>query len=167
MSAQNPSITGETQKPSSAEVFLVYPSWTMKYALTTLANLLLLLVGVTIGLLLAPKLEKRVSAQAEPAASTVAPTCVSSATVECLTPIMTVGSAGIGKLLSNQIAADRLTVNGYDLLKLDNNIISVFIQAHILTQDQAKALAEASLADKQLRYQPPAPPPAAAVAPKK
>jgi hypothetical protein len=139
----------------------------MKYALTTLANVLILLLGITIGLLLAPKLEKRVSAQqAQPAASP-APSCVSSATVECLTPIMTVRSAGIGILLSNQISADHATVNGYDLLKLDNNIISALIQAHILTPVQAQSLAEASLADKQIRYQPAAPPPAPATTPPK
>jgi hypothetical protein len=136
----------------------IYRIGTMKYAFTTLANILTLMVGVGLGLLLAPKLEKGVSAQQM--ASTTAPNCVSSATVECVAPIMTVGSAGIGRLLVNQISADQLTVNGYDVLKLDNNLLSAIVNAHILSPEQAKALVEASLADKQLRYQPPAAPPA-------
>jgi hypothetical protein len=142
----------------------MYCMGTMKYAITTLANLLTLSVGIAIGLLLAPKVEKRVFAQQSPAA---APACVSSANVECITPIMTVGSAGIGKLVANQISTDHLSVNGYDVLKLDNNLLDVMINSHMLTPDQGKSLAEASLADKQLRYQPPTPPPAPAIVPPK
>ncbi len=146
----------------------MYCMGTMKYALTTLANLVTLLVGISIGLMLAPKIERRVFAQQTPAAAPApTPSCVSNETVECVTPIMTVGSAGIGRLLSNQISADHISINGYDLLKLDNNIINVFIQTHVLTLDQAKSLIEASLADKQLRYQPPAPPPTAPTEPAK
>lgn len=141
----------------------------MKNTIGALLILVTLLLGIIIGILLAPRIEPNVYAQqaAAPAPSPPPPACVSSANVDCITPIMTVASAGIGKLLSNQISADHLTVNGYDVLKLDNNILNVMIQAHILTQDQAKSVAEASLAEKQIRYQPPSPPPSAPTNPKK
>ena len=66
MCAQNQETATQNAgfRPETADfaVILVYPSWTMKYALTTLANLLTLVVGITIGLLLAPHIEKSVHA---------------------------------------------------------------------------------------------------------
>jgi hypothetical protein len=128
---------------------------TMKNTIGALVILVTLLFGILIGILLAPRIEPRVYAQQHP----TAPACVNSADTECLTPIMTVGSAGIGKLVGNQIATDQLSVNGYDILKLQNNMITAMVRGGLITPDAAKALAEASHPDKYLRYQPPQPPP--------
>jgi hypothetical protein len=142
-----------SQKITDATVFIMYPSGTMKYTLAAAVNLLTLLIGIAIGLMLSPNMERSVAAQpAQPAG------CVNSATVECVTPIMTVGSAGIGRLLSNQIAADQLTVNGYDVLKLDNNLLGIMVQKGAISPQDAQRIAESSHPDKLLRFQLPSPP---------
>jgi hypothetical protein len=120
----------------------------MKYTTGSIVNLLTLVLGIIIGITLAPKLERNVSAQK----TKVVNSCVSEAGVECVTPIMTVGSAGIGKLLVNQIAADQLTVNGYDLLKLNNNMLNALVENRIISIAQAQALVSISHPDKQLRF---------------
>lgn len=134
----------------------------MKYTLAAFFNAMTLVVGVLLGVALAPKIEKNAIAQ-QPTqiSSQTAPTpaCTPSATVECVSPIMTVGSAGIGTLLANRIAADQLAVNGYDVLKLENNILNVMISKNLLTPDQAHKMAEDSRPDKLLRFQAPNPPP--------
>jgi hypothetical protein len=142
MSAQN------QDSPST-----LYPLRIMNYTFAALINLVTLLIGIAIGLILAPNV-RTVSAQSA--------SCVPSATVECVTPIMTVGSAGIGKLLSNQISSDQLTVNGYDILKLDNNLFSALVQARVITPAQAQSVVDASHPEKTLRFQPqqPSTPPA-------
>ena len=92
----------------------------MKNALASLVNLATLLIGITIGIILAPHLEKPAHAvSAEPQAPVPAPT--SAATPggpEQITPGMTVGSIGTYLLLSHHIQSDELVVNGIDLLKL-------------------------------------------------
>jgi len=127
----------------------------MKYATVSIINLSTLLLGIIIGIALAPKFEGHVSAQQ----SGVAASCVSNARTECITPVLTVPSAGVGKLLANQIAADQLTVNGYDLLKLNNNILDALVQNHLISVAQAQALVSVSHPDKQLRFQPTVPQP--------
>jgi hypothetical protein len=124
----------------------------MKNIIGVLVILVTLLVGIIIGVLVAPRIETNVYAQQH-----TAPACVNSADTECLAPIMTVGSAGIGRLLSNRIAVDQLDVNGYDILKLQNNMLTAMIRGGVITPDAAKALGESSHPDKYLRYQPPAP----------
>ena len=127
----------------------MYLGETMKNPFAALINLVTLVVGIAIGLLLAPRMEHIVAAQqTQPSA------CMDSATVECITPIMTVGSAGIGKLVTNQISSDQLTVNGYDILKLQNNMLSAMVQHGILLPAQAQTIAEQSHPDKYLHYQP-------------
>ena len=128
----------------------------MKNTITSLLILVSLLIGIIIGILLSPHIERAASAQQKPAST---PACAPSSDTECITPIMTVGSAGIGKLLSNEISSDHLAVNGYDILKLDNNLLNAMIRAGVVTPDQAKALVEDSHPDKYLRYQPAQPPP--------
>jgi hypothetical protein len=127
----------------------------MKNAIGSAITLVTLIVGISIGLMLSPRLEHVVSAQ-KPAPT---PICTSTADIECVSPIMTVGSAGIGTLLSNRISTDQLTVNGYDILKLQNNLLNTLQQTRTITAEQAQAIARDSHPDKQLRYQPPTPAP--------
>ena len=142
-------------------------SWSaiVRYAIISAINLAILLAGITLGVMLAPHIEKTASAQspaqsaATAGAREVQGACVSSATVECVTPIMTVGSAGIGKLLNNQISSDQVTVNGYDVLKLVNNLLTAMVQSKVITPAQAQAIAESSHPDKYLRFQPAPTPP--------
>jgi hypothetical protein len=137
---------------------------TMNKTIGALVVLVTLLVGILIGVLLAPRIEPSVYAQQK----ATAPACIASADTECVTPIMTVGSAGIGKLLSNQITTDQLTVNGYDVLKIQNNMLRALISAGIVSQDAAKAIVEDSHPEKYLKFQPMQPsPPSQPVTPPK
>jgi hypothetical protein len=129
----------------------------MRYAVISAINLVILLVGVVLGVILAPHIEGSASASSAQAAQS--PVCVSSATVECVIPLMTVGSGAIGKLLSNQISSDQLTVNGYDILKLDNNLLNALISGKVITTAQGQTIAETARPDKILRFQPRPQPP--------
>ena len=82
--------------------------------LTTALNIFTLFVGITIGLLIRPYFSAAVQAQ-QPAPETK---------LEEIQPGITVGSAGIGILLSNQVEADRLVVNGIDIVKLNEGILN-------------------------------------------
>jgi hypothetical protein len=78
---------------------------------------------------------------------------------EDITPIMTVGSAGIGTLLANRIAADTVMVNGYDVLKLDQGILQL-IQRKTLTQNsELDAVVAAAKVSRLLRIKASAPAP--------
>jgi hypothetical protein len=87
----------------------------MRDCLNSVVTLLTLLAGIMIGILIAPRMEQKVFAYPQ------IPTCTNSATVECVTPVITIDAGAIGKLLSNQIATNQVTVNGYDLLKLQKH----------------------------------------------
>jgi len=138
----------------------------VKYAAISTKNLAALLVGIFLGITFAPHLEHKVSA-APPQLPTVstqspAPACVPSSTVECVTPIMIISSAGIGTLLTNRIASDQVIVNGYDVLKLENNILNAMVKHKVITPQEAGDIASQSHPDKTLRFQPPQPQPSPA-----
>jgi hypothetical protein len=94
----------------------------MKYAVISAINLSILLIGMALGVMLAPHLEKTASANAVPQA-TAQP--VAQATpgqngpkVTPITPAATVGTMGVFLLLSHHVQTDELVVNGFDILKL-------------------------------------------------
>lgn len=141
MSAQNPDVTGTAQKAQPAEVFLVYPSWTMKNALASLVNLVTLLIGISIGVMLAPHIEHPAKAvseepqvQSTPGAAVQPPSGFEGhmVTPQMVQPGLTVGTGGVYLLLSHHIQSDELVVNGYDMLKLQNaqlQLLSRFVPA--------------------------------------
>lgn len=136
---------------------------TMKYTLAAFFNAMTLAVGILLGFALSSRLDTTASAQQSHAASAAPQTssqaCTSSATVECVAPIMTVGSAAIPTLLSSRIATDQLAVNGFDILKLENNILNSMIAHHVITTADAQQIIDNSHPDKFLRFQPPTPAP--------
>ena len=117
-----------TQKITDSATAVMYPSWIMKNALVSLVNLVTLLIGIGIGVMLAPHFEKGARAATgigqSPPASTlpqsanipVSPLAPSG--VEQISPGLTVGSVGVYLLLSHHVQSDELVVNGIDLLKL-------------------------------------------------
>ena len=129
MCAQNQGETfapvAPSQKISDASIIVMYPSWTMKNALVSLVNLLTLLVGIAIGILLAPHIEKPASAlsQAPSVPSDLSGQPVTD--VEQIQPSMTVGTLGAYRLLTHHIQSDELVVNGIDLLKLQEGELNL------------------------------------------
>jgi len=104
-------------------VALVYSSGTMRYATTTFANLAVLLVGITIGVVLAPHIEKHAEAAGvqEQQATPVPP----SSGPEQIQPTMTAGSVGAYLLLAHHVQSDELVVNGIDILKLEQGELNL------------------------------------------
>jgi hypothetical protein len=114
-----------------ATVYLVYPSWIMRYAITTLANMLVLAFGITIGVFLAPHIEKRVQASGDPqstVASSAQSTPQSSGGPELIQPGMTTGSFGAYLILAHHVQSDELVVNGLDILKLEQGELNLLNQ---------------------------------------
>jgi hypothetical protein len=102
----------------------------MRYALASFLNLLILGVGIAIGFVLAPHMEKPVQATIEPQAATSQPTPQATPNsgepkIATVTPQLTTGTVGIYLVLSHHIQSDELVVNGYDMLKLQNEELSL------------------------------------------
>jgi len=115
------------QKIAPTAVVVIYSSWTMKNALASLVNLVTLLIGIAIGIMLAPHLEKPVKAvSAEPQASPANPSqgAVPS-NIEQIQPAISAGSSGFYLLLAHHIQADELVVNGVDLIKLEQGELNL------------------------------------------
>jgi len=85
---------------------------------------------------------------------------------EEVSPTMTVGTAGIGTLLANRIAADQVMVNGYDVLKLDDAILNLLARKTLTTPQELKATADLAKV-RPLRMKAPPAPPAPTKAPAK
>lgn len=143
----------------------------MKYALTTLANLLTLAVGITIGLLLAPHIEKSVHAtsaepQAIPGTAFSGSIAQQSAEPKVTTvqPSMTTGTVGIYLVLSHHVQSDELVVNGYDMLKLQNGELALL--SRFVPASEIQSMVESSKAGEVFTVKPPQPPPQPANPPK-
>jgi hypothetical protein len=94
----------------------------MNQNLNSLLQLLTLFVGIAIGVMIAPRFDHRVNAQ-----TTTAP-AISSPSDE--TRVITLQSFSSGPaiagnvILAGDLQADHATVNGYDILKIDEGIIN-------------------------------------------
>lgn len=140
----------------------------MKYAVVSAINLAILLVGLALGLLLAPHLEKAVHAsvpnQALPQTAAPAPNAGDSVAILKTTPIqptMSAGSAAIYLVLAHQIQSDQLVVNGIDLLKLHQeelNLLSKFVPAQEI--NNAVSRSKATEVFQSVNHPVPAPAPA-------
>jgi hypothetical protein len=138
----------------------IYFSWSalMKYATVSAINLAILLVGIAIGVMIAPRIDKTVNAYAtdQQASPQQSAATNGNANPKIAQPQMTVGTAAVYLLLTHHIQADELVVNGIDLIKLHQeelNLLSRFISA----QDLSKAVSNAK--DTELYTLPPQTPP--------
>ena len=136
MSAQNPPVPQSPNEKAPSAVLVVYPSWAMKNALASLVNLVTLLVGIAIGVMLAPRIERparaitgepQVPTQNQPAPGAPTPPTGLAATAnpEQIQPTFTAGSEGVFLLLSHHIQSDELVVNGIDVLKLEQGELNL------------------------------------------
>ena len=94
----------------------------MTQAVNNLTQLIVLGVGIVIGVLIAPKFERHVQAEAQtpPSPGTVGP----GTTVIPLTSVMSSPALAANVVLAHELEADHAVVNGYDLLLLDQNIVN-------------------------------------------
>jgi hypothetical protein len=73
---------------------------------------------------------------------------------EYVSPQISGQSAAFETLISHRLATDQLMANGYDVLKLENNTLTMLVSQGRLTPDQARQIADASKVEKPLRLQP-------------
>ena len=114
------------------------------YIKVSLINLSFLLVGVLMGVLFMEQRQTSiVHAQGD---------------FEEVVPIMTVGSAGIGTLLANRIAADQVFVRDFDLLKIDEGILNLLSSKGYANSLEIQSIISSSKSAKPLRVKLPEPP---------
>ena len=144
-----------TVETATDKHLVVYSLWTMRYALTSFANLLILLVGITIGVFLAPHIEKPVLAVSSPQApappaATPAPQPVVADGVEQVQPAMQAGTVGFYLLLAHHTQTDELVVNGLDLLKLEQGELNLLSRLPGVYPGQIQGIVDGARADTHL-----------------
>ncbi len=113
------------------------------WTLATVVNFCTLLVGLTIGFLLGTWHSETNSVHAQQKQG-----------IEEITPIMTVGSAGIGTILAGRIATDQIMVQGIDLIKLYENTLNLLREKGVVTALELNAVVQRSRPEKILRMKP-------------
>jgi hypothetical protein len=134
----------------------------VKYAIVSAINLAILMVGIAIGITLAPHIEKVASAapaqqstpqqSSAPAGQTVTS---SDQLYEEIIPVATVGSMAVDTFLAHRIAADQLMVNGYDVMSLQDGILNALKNKGIVSYRDLDALVERAKVPRPLRMKPP------------
>lgn len=129
----------------------IYPVVTMKNALASFINLLTLLIGIAIGIILAPHLERPARAsqvpvpqgsavQEAPASTAGTSAPISTGSPEQIQPTFTAGSEGIYLVLAHHIQADELVVNGIDLMKLQEGELELLSKSLGVTQQDIQRI---------------------------
>jgi hypothetical protein len=122
----------------------------LKYLLKTLGQSVLLACGVVIGILIAPRVEKHVQAQqAAPQAEPSGPRIIT------LQSYSTSGVMGANILLAHNLQADIAVVNGYDIMKINQQIINYLAHLPLADQRALSAIVSNSRAEEiyQLPHQ--------------
>jgi hypothetical protein len=154
---------GSVQFPKPNQT-LFFWSDIVRYVATSAINLVILLVGIAIGVALAPRIEKPVSAHPQmPQSSNTGSASgqkESDVQFEEITPGIAIGSLATSTLLAHRIATDQLMVNGYDILALDEGVINLLKEKGLLKYRELDALIERSKVPHPLRVKmPPQAPP--------
>jgi hypothetical protein len=142
------------QDQSGSRILL---SWSVivRYAIISAINLAILLVGIAIGVMVAPHIEKTVNAsppvpqaanQASPAESHPTST-TANASHQRITPIqpgISIGSVGSYLVLAHRLQSDEAVVNGFNIMKLHEaelGLLSRFVPASEINKvvENAKA----------------------------
>jgi hypothetical protein len=155
---------GAGPKNDEYSISVVYPSWTMRYALTSFANLLILLVGITIGVLLAPHIEQHAQAANTDPQTTPAASLSTKEGIEQVQPSMQAGTVGFYLLLAHHTQTDELVVNGIDLLKLEQGELNLLSRIPGVYPGQIQAIVDDAKKDTHL-YQVSTPKPPVPLAP--
>jgi hypothetical protein len=129
----------------------------VRYTAISAINLAILLAGIILGIMIAPRLEKSASAhgpqvstpQAAPNGSTPAP--AQQDQFEEVSPGMIVGTFGTDTLLAHRIAADQVMINGYDLLALQEGVLNLLKNKGMASYRDIDALVERAKVPKPLR----------------
>jgi hypothetical protein len=120
-------------------------------------NLLFLLIGIILGVTIV-KYSGPVYAQDKgSAAKAGSPTGKppEDPNAEYLSPSVTLSSPVVANVfLANRIACDRLQVNSFDLLKLNDAMLSLLVKHGIASPAEVQDIVQAGKADRPLRLRP-------------
>ncbi len=92
----------------------------MNRTLNSLLQLVTLFVGIGIGVMIAPRFDHKVNAQTAPATNTPS----DGVNVITLQSYSSGPAMAANVVLAGELQADHATVNGYDILKIDEGIIN-------------------------------------------
>jgi hypothetical protein len=118
------------------------------YVVGSVANFLTLLVGIAIGFSLS---SWHIAGGKVLAQAALQP----SQEIEEISPTITFGSAATALLLAHEVAADRVIVNGIDLLKLHENTLNYLASQPLANRAQIERIAAEARATKVYRLKPP------------
>jgi len=142
----------------------------VKYTVASAINLAILIVGVVIGVMLAPRFTGTTNAQPISSNAQQPPTFTQTVNqglpmpevqpkVTPVMPGMTTGTVGIFLILAHHVQSDELVVNGYDILKLQNAELQL-LSRFVPQSEIAKAINDSKATElftvKQPIPQPPA-----------
>jgi hypothetical protein len=120
-------------------------------------NLLFLLIGLILGVTimdhsgLVHAQDKGAAAKAE--APSVKPP--EDPNVEYVIPGVSLGGPVVtNTLLANRVACDRLQVNGFDVLKLNDAILNLLARKGVASPTDVQAIVQAGKADRPIRIKP-------------
>lgn len=117
---------------------LILRSTLVRYALISAINLVILLVGIAMGVLLAPHVETASAHPSGPPQATSAqtsppPSAADNPQYEEITPGVTTGTMAVHTFLAHRIATDELMVNGYDVIALNEGIVNLLKNKGVAT----------------------------------
>jgi hypothetical protein len=113
----------------------------LKYFLKTLGQSVLLAIGVVIGILISPRLGVRAQQAPAPAQAT-GPRIIT------LQSYSTSGAMGANVLLAHNLQADIAVVNGYDIMKINQQILNYLAQRPDADQRALSQIVSASKAEE-------------------
>ena len=156
--------------PEDKTLVHLYRLGIMRDGFASLVNLVTLAIGIAIGLLLAPRVERSVMAGQGATATGSQPQVEVGKTIEFagqrvtgVQPAISAGDALFYRLLSHRLQSDELVVNGYDLLALQQGELNIL--QRFATPKEISDLIAASKA-KEMFVAGTAPQPKAVVPPK-
>jgi hypothetical protein len=109
---------------------------------------LLLCAGVVVGILVAPRIEHSVEAKQTAPITQTAPQTDSGPRVIVLQSYSTSGAMGSNVLLAHHLQADIAIVNGYDIMKINQQIINYLASLPVGDSKALSAIVQNSRADE-------------------
>jgi hypothetical protein len=109
-------------------------------------QLLTLFVGIGIGVMIAPRFDHKVNAQTAPTAASTG----DESRVITLQSYSSGPALAANVVLAGELQADHATVNGYDLLKIDQNIINYLANLPVSNRSALESIVASS--KSKVRY---------------
>ena len=87
--------------------------------------------------------------------------------IQEVSPGVTTGTFGANLILAHEVATDRVIINGYDLMKMQQNILNYLASRPFAEKADIENIIKSSQADTVYRLKQSTPPPSAPAAPEK